>query len=946
MKKDGRKRGISYFIRRFLLRFFRLSWETLTTLVMLMIILIAFKLEISQISNMVFYLAPVNQFVDSYNNEIKTVSFMLETQSNYPCVINCNYEFIDISNNITIEKGILEFSRLNDSAKTYRIQSPLFGAGQKIYNFNVACRNNKTSLCWLKNNDRHATAIVVLNYRLKEEEEQLKNRLRNELQDILANLSYADILIQVNEIMISDVDSIVNFNEIMGQKAESDADFSSAKKGAEYLRNLWDMEDYSTLNDNLNSSFKEEISGTINELNATGASIENVIAMHNSLANIIESKRMDTKAMLNFLAVTGIQKNVLNETKNFLALFNGIFDDFKARNFAGYSDIENRIRTLNLQGRKVKTPSSANFVGIMKAGYSVLEQNYDLLCKMKGYCIDYEKEEIFDDAKSNLIKEEEICKKISGIRKLAREADNNFTLYYYNLIHPNSTIDAEEAYNNLSRELNLRSYNENEEFNDTRNKTLGNMITAIKNDYIRKNNAIADSYNNNISILNSNISYLGLRLNQSSLDYCIYIIRLINAENNSIKKEFLLDEFQQVCNENPDNNASIINSTAENIPRIANISKEDEILLSPIDIKNETIRNLFADIFKIAMNLSHMKDAEDYQKNYCTVINSSAANNTVNPSVFQNSSFLESSLNYSTIKKYDVTTRINAKLKEHFPLCCIFGKCEICCRNESCRDEESLFPVIMIHGHGFDKGDSPTFSTDIFDKLQRALQNDGYIISGIVTPAMNYSNAKENELGAIRKPISMKATYYIDFNDENFNETELNLGIENYTKRIYDMIEFVKFRTGKSKVNIIAHSMGGLIARRYLELFGEDSVDKLIMVSTPNNGISENTKSLCLIAGRERECYDMMNNSLFIKKVNDLALKNKTKLYNIYGSGCETDGGDGDKVVSTTSAILQNAKNYEVKGNCTSILDVFHMKILDTYIYPKTYEIIKGILKE
>ena len=104
MKKDGRKRGISYFIRRFLLRFFRLSWETLTTLVMLMIILIAFKLEISQISNMVFYLAPVNQFVDSYNNEIKTVSFMLETQSNYPCVINCNYEFIDISNNITIEK--------------------------------------------------------------------------------------------------------------------------------------------------------------------------------------------------------------------------------------------------------------------------------------------------------------------------------------------------------------------------------------------------------------------------------------------------------------------------------------------------------------------------------------------------------------------------------------------------------------------------------------------------------------------------------------------------------------------------------------------------------------------------------------------------------------------------------------------------------------------------
>lgn len=944
MVKGGKKRGISYFIKRFASRFFRLSGETLLMLVIIAIILIALKLEISQIGNMVFYLTPINQFIDSYNNEAKTISFKLETQSTYPCIINCNYEFIDISGNITLDKGVLEFSHINDSVKTYNVQSPLFGTGQKIYNFNVACRNNKTSLCWLKNKDRHTTSIVVLNYKLKEEDKQLKNRLRNELQDILVNLSYADILNQEHEIMISDADSVVNFNEIMSQKGKSDEDFVSAKKNAGYLRGLWDIEDYNQLKNDLNSSFKEEMSKTIDRINATGRSIEGIIATHNSLANIIESKRQNAKAMLNFLAITGIQKNVLNETKNFLVLFNGIFGDFMTKNFTQYSDIENRISVLNGQGKKVKSASSANFADILKTGYSLLKQNYDLLCKMKGYCIDYEKEEIFDDAKSNLIKEEEICKKISGIRELAREADNNFTLYYYNLFHPNSTIDAGGAYNNLSWELNLRSYNENAEFNDAKNRTLGNMITAIKNSYTRKNNAITDSYNKNISILNSNISYLGLRLNQSSLDYCIYIANLINIENSSLKKRFLLDEFQGECNEEQNYQINLTNYSAENIPKIANISKEEELLPLPIEIINETIKNLSGDVFKIAMNLSYTKDAEDYQKNYCAIINSSAANNTVSPLIFQNSSFLEFSLNYSTIKKYGITTRINTKLKEHFPVCCIFGKCEICCRDESCRDEESLFPVIMFHGHGFDKGDSPTFSPDIFDKLQKELQREGYIISGIVTPSINYTSAKENEFGAIRKPVSMKATYYIDFNDENFNESELNLGIENYTKRIYDIIEFVKFRTGKSKVNIIAHSMGGLIARRYLELFGEDSVDKLIMVSVPNHGISENTKSLCLIAGRERECYDMMNNSLFIKKVNGLPLKNKTKVYNIYGSGCETDGGDGDKVVSTTSAILQNAKNYVVGGNCTGILDVFHMKILDTERYPKTYEIIKGIL--
>ncbi len=946
MKKDDKKRGISYFIKRFLSRFFRLSGETLLMLIMIAIILIAFRLEITQINNMVFYLTPINQFVDSYNNEIKTVSFMLETQSSYPCIINCNYEFIDISNNIAIEKGILEFSRLNDSVKTYSIQSPLFGTGQKMYNFNVVCRNNRTSLCWLKNKDRHATAIVVLNYRLKEEEEQLKSRMRNELQDILANLSYADILNQGHEIMISDADSIVNFNEIMSQKGKSDKDFILAKKNVEYLRELWEMEDYNALKDGLNSSFKEEMSRTIDGLNATGRSIENVIAMHNSLANMIESKRMDTKAMLNFLVISGIQKNVLNETKNFLASFNRIFNDFKAGNFAGYSDIENRIRALNLQGKKVRAASFANFADIMKAGYSILEQNYGLLCKMKGYCIDYEKEEIFDDSKSNLVQEEKICGKIKEINNLAREADDNFTLYYHNLIHLNATIDAVQAYNNLSGELNLQSYNENLEFNDAKNKTLYNALISIKNSYIRRSNERADSYNKNITILNLNINSLGIRLNESYLDYCIYLINLINIENSSVKKRFLLDEFQKDCDEKWDYSINTANYSDANISKIMNISRENELLFSPIEITNETIKNLSAEIFKIAMNLSYTKDAEDYQKNYCTIINSSLANNTASPLIFQNASFLESSLDYSTIKRYNITARIDTKLKEHFPVCCIFGKCGICCKDEICRDEESLFPVIMLHGHGFDKGDSPTFSTDAFDKLQKALQNDGYLISSIATPNINYSNAKENEFGAIRKPVSMKATYYLDFNDENFNETELNLGIENYTKRIYDMIEFVKFRTGKSKVNIIAHSMGGLIARRYLELFGEDSVDKLIMIAVPNQGISENTKSLCLIAGREKECYDMTSNSLFIKKVNGIALKNKTKVYNIYGSGCETDGSNGDKIIPTYSAILQGAKNYEVKGNCTSILDVFHMKILDTDRYPKTYEIVKGILNE
>ena len=54
--------------------------------------------------------------------------------------------------------------------------------------------------------------------------------------------------------------------------------------------------------------------------------------------------------------------------------------------------------------------------------------------------------------------------------------------------------------------------------------------------------------------------------------------------------------------------------------------------------------------------------------------------------------------------------------------------------------------------------------------------------------------------------------------------------------------DFVEERAGNKRNKqfvFVAHSMGGLIVRRYLDLFGaqaEDRLDKLIMLGTPNNG--------------------------------------------------------------------------------------------------------------
>lgn len=53
-------------------------------------------------------------------------------------------------------------------------------------------------------------------------------------------------------------------------------------------------------------------------------------------------------------------------------------------------------------------------------------------------------------------------------------------------------------------------------------------------------------------------------------------------------------------------------------------------------------------------------------------------------------------------------------------------------------------------------------------------------------------------------------------------------------------IEKAKQETGASKVDIVAHSMGGLVARAYIQSDGyEDDVDQLIMLGTPNLGAAD-----------------------------------------------------------------------------------------------------------
>jgi Leucine-rich repeat (LRR) protein/pimeloyl-ACP methyl ester carboxylesterase len=80
--------------------------------------------------------------------------------------------------------------------------------------------------------------------------------------------------------------------------------------------------------------------------------------------------------------------------------------------------------------------------------------------------------------------------------------------------------------------------------------------------------------------------------------------------------------------------------------------------------------------------------------------------------------------------------------------------------------------------------------------------------------------------------------YAIDSMDTGFGDGTL-VSIDENAQRLQEYIARVKGLTGAKQVDIVAHSMGGLIARRYIAKYmnaNTPDVNQLIMLGTPNEG--------------------------------------------------------------------------------------------------------------
>lgn len=100
--------------------------------------------------------------------------------------------------------------------------------------------------------------------------------------------------------------------------------------------------------------------------------------------------------------------------------------------------------------------------------------------------------------------------------------------------------------------------------------------------------------------------------------------------------------------------------------------------------------------------------------------------------------------------------------------------------------------------------------------------------------------------------IDIFKTILIDFKDLGFIKDfdlfifpyDWRMDLDNSSNFLDIKIRQIKLQTGSEKVDIVTHSMGGLLVENYIDQYGKDNINKLIFVGTPHEGAPKAGKIL------------------------------------------------------------------------------------------------------
>jgi len=246
------------------------------------------------------------------------------------------------------------------------------------------------------------------------------------------------------------------------------------------------------------------------------------------------------------------------------------------------------------------------------------------------------------------------------------------------------------------------------------------------------------------------------------------------------------------------------------------------------------------------------------------------------------------------------------------------------------------YPIVFVHGW---LGDSNSF-----DEFKEKMVDDGYTID--YSDWYKYNENPPYWMQLERESLVLLDTTY-SYELVGEDSCALKYNIEEHAKKLDEHIEEIKKSAGVDKVNIVAHSMGGLITRYYIQNYGGyESVNKVVTLGTPHEGAKSYTDSLSqFVSSIKQSCSEesfdeaaeqLSSSSDFIYNLN---LQNDYSEYVDY----YTVFTSYDELVSQESATLDFAKINYPDTLCSAGFPT-HNSLRKPSLCPEAYEYVLDAL--
>ena len=818
------------------------------------------------------------------NNNIQSIDLEHRATIRIPILVRNFNTVCNVQCTVDVEGQTQTFAIADQSTKTVYYSFTAPNKGTDSKRLGIEAYCYDSASTFVCDGNDEAEKTLTINIQLTAEEKEAKLIVERFFSSILRPLEDLEVSLGRLESQFNDLADNVKISDLKTEFNELKQVFSSATSLHRNIKSYYEDEEYIIAKSYVDNSVITKVANTEQKTILLQDKLDDRIKEHNEVIESLNSLRNNILDLVDLAAGVGKKQ----EYDSLMGEVDSLVNYFESGEFNTYEEMRTKVIDLNLRITNKKQSWEAVLKEKVVQGVMLLDAEYIQFCDKKSVCG---------------LTHESISQNIEGFNKLC------ISLKELTSEYDNKNQQDFEEYEELKANLDKikQTIDDNKERIISVNKISNNIEETYNkfaiNTSIKECNFLIDTFNS----------------------------KIVNYDNSEVIKSLnkikigcsgLQNEVQIQANEK--------NTIFFKIKRIFSFFK------SKNNIKLNRIKTDFKDI-KAPTNIILQDSTSEFISSFCQRLKATTTKN---------------SLDTITVDKNTaITNTIDTSLEEKEGQCCVFGKCTTCCKDEDCKNDPKTYPVIFVHGHApYALMNDLGYSIKAFESMQNKFEKWGYIDEGVIIPD-ELPQINTGEWGKFSKPITIRTTYYLEVYDKNGNPTgkrDTGKSINTYANRLKTVVAATKRYTGKDKVIIIAHSMGGLVSREYIAHFGgNEDVYKLITIGTPNQGIHGiGISGLCGVGNLAtiKECQEMRANSEFLERLNEdetppntqyLTIAGKANYCNLVGYDCI----EGDGVVRTSSVILDGAQNEIIEKESDN--SGFHSKLLSM---DETHNIIKSFL--